>query len=37
MSMNHNCDLYRELNDPKRAERVARVSEKIKSLGVEYI
>ena len=37
MSMNPNCDLYRELNDPKRAERVARVSEKIKSLGVEYI
>ncbi len=30
-------DLYREINDPVRQERVARVAEKIKTLGIEYI
>lgn len=30
-------DLYREINDPIRQERVARVAEKIKALGIEHI
>ncbi|NML76092.1 glutamine synthetase [Rhizobium sp. S-51] len=37
MARHEDSDLFRELNDPLRKERVARVSEKIKKLGVEYI
>lgn len=37
MSKLEKSDLYRELADPVRQERVERVSKKIESLGVEYI
>jgi glutamine synthetase len=37
MAKHQDCDMFRELNDPLRKERVARVSEKIKALGIEYI
>ncbi len=31
------CDLFREIADPQRQERIARVREKINATGVKYI